>query len=173
MNVSEKTDQAAKSIEDLGYAVIKDVFSDNLTSKFLNKLEDIPKKRIGYGGVNICHTKFLHTSESFMNILSKDEIFMLSQRICGDRCRLDHAFYHDCKKNEGLKKGMDLELLKRLRDIVSIPIIFSGGVGQVEHIIDVVPNTDAVALASVLHYNEYSIKFLKDILYKKGINVRS
>ncbi|OUU62629.1 MAG: imidazole glycerol phosphate synthase subunit HisF [Alphaproteobacteria bacterium TMED62] len=75
--------------------------------------------------------------------------------------------------NEGLKKGMDLELLKRLRDIVSIPIIFSGGVGQVEHIIDVVPNTDAVALASVLHYNEYSIKFLKDILYKKGINVRS
>jgi len=108
VNAKQKTDQAAKSIEDLGYAVIKDVFSDNLTSEFLNKLEDIPKKRIGYGGVNICHTKFLHTSESFMNILSKDEIFMLSQRICGDRCRLDHAFYHDCKKNEGLKKGESL-----------------------------------------------------------------
>ena len=74
---------------------------------------------------------------------------------------------------EGLKLGMDLELLRKLREVVSIPIIFSGGVGKIEHIIDIAPYADGVALASVLHYNTYEIKFLKESLNEQGINVRN
>lgn len=63
--------------------------------------------------------------------------------------------------HEGLKKGMDINLIKELRKVVSIPIIFGGGVGKVQDINDVLPYSDGVAIASVLHYNNLSIRDIK------------
>ena len=62
---------------------------------------------------------------------------------------------------EGLKKGMDINLIKELRQVVNIPIIFGGGVGKVKDINDVLPYSDGVAIASVLHYNDLGIRDIK------------
>ncbi len=74
---------------------------------------------------------------------------------------------------EGLKLGMDLELLQQLRAKVAIPIIYSGGIGEPEHILDGIPFTDGVALASILHYKKYNINHIKNFLKTKDIIVRS
>ena len=73
---------------------------------------------------------------------------------------------------EGLRKGMDLGLLERLRKIISIPIIFSGGVGKKEHIIEASQYADGIALASILHYEKYQIDEIKQLLKKDKINIR-
>ncbi len=109
MNVSEKTDQAAKSIEEFGYAVIKNVFSEEEANCFLKEISQANKKsKINFKGITVSRSHFLHISEIFLNILSQDQIFSLCQRICGDRCRMDHAFYAHCKRNENIKKGESL-----------------------------------------------------------------
>jgi len=55
---------------------------------------------------------------------------------------------------EGTGKGFDVELVRKVTDVVSIPVIASGGAGKSEHVMDVLKNgkADAVALASILHY---------------------
>lgn len=57
--------------------------------------------------------------------------------------------------NEGTGKGYDLELTRRIAEVVSIPVIASGGAGKVEHIHTVITQgkADAVSMASILHYN--------------------
>jgi cyclase len=67
---------------------------------------------------------------------------------------------------EGTKRGFDIELYNAISEVVSIPTICCGGAGKKEHIADVISNkgVDAVALASVLHYNIESIKNLKEFL---------
>ena len=73
---------------------------------------------------------------------------------------------------EGLEKGMDIKLLKKIREIVNIPIIFFGGIGNIDHILQTNEHADGVALANVLHYEKFNIKSLKEELIKKDINVR-
>ena len=75
---------------------------------------------------------------------------------------------------DGTKNGFDLELLKKSTDILSIPIIASGGVGKLEHFEDGVLKGGASALlaASVFHFNEFSIKEVKEFLKQKNICVR-
>lgn len=76
---------------------------------------------------------------------------------------------------EGTKKGFDLELNKKVTDVISIPVISSGGAGKASDIIDLLEYTDidAVAIASILHYQLYDIDYLKKYLYKnKTTNVR-
>lgn len=63
---------------------------------------------------------------------------------------------------DGLKKGMDIELIKKIREIITIPIIFGGGVGTIEHIKEAVPYTDAVSLGSALHYNDIKLSDIKN-----------
>tara|TARA_Y100001935_G_C17300376_1_gene508841 strand:- start:1605 stop:2366 length:762 start_codon:yes stop_codon:yes gene_type:complete len=76
----------------------------------------------------------------------------------------------DC---EGTKNGVDKLLLQNLKELVSIPVIYSGGVGNIEHIIDASSKAEAVALASILHYNLYNVKDLKKALIEKGIFIRN
>ncbi len=75
---------------------------------------------------------------------------------------------------DGTKAGFDLDLLKKVSEFIKIPVIASGGVGKMEHFYDGVVKGKANALlaASVFHFNEFSIKEVKDYLLKKNIEVR-
>lgn len=76
---------------------------------------------------------------------------------------------------EGTKKGFDIDLNKKVAEVVSIPIISSGGAGEVKDVADVINNTDidAVAIASLFHYKTETVKSLKGFLDKGGkIKVR-
>lgn len=75
---------------------------------------------------------------------------------------------------DGVKNGFDIELLKEISDNVSIPLIASGGAGNMEHFKDVfaVKGVDAGLAASIFHYKEIGIKDLKEYLNRNNINVR-
>lgn len=75
---------------------------------------------------------------------------------------------------DGTKAGFDLAMLKTVNDLVHVPVIASGGCGNVEHIVDVFEKdcADAALAASIFHYGEYSVKDVKEYLKKKNIPVR-
>ena len=75
---------------------------------------------------------------------------------------------------DGVKNGFDIELLKEIADNVSIPLIASGGAGNIEHFKDVfqVKGVDAGLAASIFHFKEIDIKELKEYLQKNNIKVR-
>jgi imidazole glycerol-phosphate synthase subunit HisF len=76
----------------------------------------------------------------------------------------------DCTKN-----GYDNELNRMVTDMLSIPVIASGGVGNLQHLADgiTVGGADAVLAASIFHYKEYSISEAKEFLRSKGIPIRT
>jgi imidazole glycerol-phosphate synthase subunit HisF len=75
---------------------------------------------------------------------------------------------------DGTKNGYDLELTRAISESVSVPVIASGGVGNLDHLADgiVLGKADAVLAASIFHYREYSVKQAKEYLKQKGIPVR-
>ncbi|PHQ65210.1 MAG: imidazole glycerol phosphate synthase subunit HisF [Sulfurimonas sp.] len=75
---------------------------------------------------------------------------------------------------EGTKKGFDLELNNLVSQVVSIPIISSGGAGKDKDIVDLVnsSNIDAAAVASILHYELSTIESIKFSLGENGTKVR-
>lgn len=75
---------------------------------------------------------------------------------------------------DGTKEGYDLELTRRISEAVTIPVIASGGAGNLEHLYQALTlgKADAVLCASIFHYGEYSIREAKEYLRKKGISVR-
>ncbi|MGN0823498.1 MAG: imidazole glycerol phosphate synthase subunit HisF [Candidatus Coproplasma sp.] len=75
---------------------------------------------------------------------------------------------------DGVKKGFDINLLNAICANVNIPVIASGGAGSIQHFIDLfkTTNVDAGLGASVFHFNEFSIKTLKNKLKESGIEVR-
>ena len=75
---------------------------------------------------------------------------------------------------DGTKAGFDLELTRAVSDSVSIPVIASGGVGNLQHLVDgiVVGHADAVLAASIFHFGEYTIEEAKRYMQDRGIPVR-
>ena len=75
---------------------------------------------------------------------------------------------------DGTKLGYDLELTRTVANLVSIPLIASGGVGSLDHLYEGFNygNASAVLAASIFHYGEYTIGDTKKFLSKKGIPVR-
>ena len=75
---------------------------------------------------------------------------------------------------DGTKKGYDLDLTKKVCNSVNIPVIASGGVGNLEHLYQGIKigRESAVLAASIFHYCKYSIKQAKEYLDSKGIPVR-
>jgi|TARA_B100001741_G_scaffold238587_1_gene199581 cyclase len=75
---------------------------------------------------------------------------------------------------DGTKKGYDLDLTKKVSNIVNIPVIASGGVGKPEHLHEglKIGNASAVLAASIFHFGEFSIKEVKEYLKSKNISVR-
>ena len=75
---------------------------------------------------------------------------------------------------DGTQVGYDIELMSGISSTVNIPIIASGGVGKLNHLVDGIKlgNASAVLAASIFHYGKYSIKQAKEYLDSKGIPVR-
>jgi cyclase len=76
---------------------------------------------------------------------------------------------------DGVKRGFDIEMLKAVSEIVSIPVIASGGAGNTDDFVTLfktLPKVDAGLAASIFHFGEVRIDDLKEILYKNGIPVR-
>lgn len=75
---------------------------------------------------------------------------------------------------DGTKDGYDLELTAMISQEVGIPVIASGGAGNLEHLYEAVTigQADAVLCASIFHYREYTIKEAKEYLRDKGVSVR-
>lgn len=75
---------------------------------------------------------------------------------------------------DGTKIGFDLELTRAVSDAVNIPVIASGGVGNLEHLADgvTIGNADAVLAASIFHFGEYTIEEAKKSMAARGIEVR-
>ena len=72
------------------------------------------------------------------------------------------------------QKGYDIDLLKEITKNLNIPVIASGGVGNIQHINDGIKlgGASAVLAASIFHFGEITIKEVKDELAKNGIDVR-
>lgn len=75
---------------------------------------------------------------------------------------------------DGTKSGFDLELTRRISEAVSVPVIASGGVGNLQHLADGITrgHADAVLAASIFHYGEYTIAECKHFMQDQGIEVR-
>ncbi|PJZ53382.1 imidazole glycerol phosphate synthase subunit HisF [Leptospira adleri] len=75
---------------------------------------------------------------------------------------------------EGTRKGFDCDLVKAVSESVSVPVIASGGMGNPDHLVEVVKkgHADAVAIADVLHYDRFSLSELRKAAMESGIEVR-
>ena len=75
---------------------------------------------------------------------------------------------------DGTREGFDLELTRAMSDAVGIPVIASGGVGSLQHLVDGVTEggADAVLAASIFHFQEYTIGEAKQYLNQNGVEVR-
>ncbi len=75
---------------------------------------------------------------------------------------------------DGTKIGYDIELTRTISEATTIPLIASGGVGNLQHLYEGIVDgkADAVLAASIFHYREYSIKEAKEYLKERGVPVR-
>jgi imidazole glycerol-phosphate synthase subunit HisF len=75
---------------------------------------------------------------------------------------------------DGTKDGYELDLTRAVVEAVNLPVIASGGAGNLEHLAEVIIScgADAVLAASIFHYGEYSIREAKEFLAARGIAVR-
>jgi cyclase len=75
---------------------------------------------------------------------------------------------------DGQKTGFDLALTRAVTDALEIPVIASGGVGNLQHLVDGVKKggADAVLAASIFHFGEYTVQQAKQFMAGQGIEVR-
>jgi cyclase len=75
---------------------------------------------------------------------------------------------------DGTRDGFDLVLTRAISDAVSVPVIASGGVGTLDHLVEgiIEGKADAVLAASIFHFGEYSIGEAKQHMADRGIEVR-
>ncbi len=75
---------------------------------------------------------------------------------------------------DGTRQGFDLALTRAVSDAVGIPVIASGGVGNLDHLADgvTIGGADAVLAASIFHFGEYTVEQAKQVMAARGIPVR-
>ncbi len=75
---------------------------------------------------------------------------------------------------DGTREGFDLDLTRAVSEAVSVPVIASGGVGNLQHLVDGVTlgKADAVLAASIFHYREFTIRQAKEFMRAQGVPVR-
>jgi cyclase len=75
---------------------------------------------------------------------------------------------------DGTKSGFDIELTRAISDVVAVPVIASGGVGELEHLYQGLAegHADAVLAASIFHFAQNTVQEAKQYLAERGVNVR-
>lgn len=75
---------------------------------------------------------------------------------------------------DGTRNGFDIALTRAVSDAISIPVIASGGVGNLDHLVDGIlqGHADAVLAASIFHYGEFTVQQAKQYMQQHGIEVR-
>ena len=75
---------------------------------------------------------------------------------------------------DGTKAGYDIPLTRAVSEAVPVPVIASGGAGELAHFYEVLTEgrADAVLAASVFHYGQFTIKQVKEYLRSRGVEVR-
>jgi cyclase len=75
---------------------------------------------------------------------------------------------------DGTRNGFDLRLTRAVCDAVEIPVIASGGVGELQHLVDGIRegHADAVLAASIFHFGEYTVNEAKQFLARHGVEIR-
>jgi cyclase len=75
---------------------------------------------------------------------------------------------------DGTKIGFDLDVTRAISDAVAVPVIASGGVGNLDHLVDGVlkGGADAVLAASIFHFRQFTIPEAKRYMAERGIEVR-
>ncbi len=75
---------------------------------------------------------------------------------------------------DGTKRGYDIDSIRLIAEATGLPVIASGGAGNLEHLYQALTEgkADAVLAASIFHFREYTIREAKEYLKKKGVNVR-
>jgi cyclase len=75
---------------------------------------------------------------------------------------------------DGTRDGYDLDLTRAVVDAVGVPVIASGGVGTLEHLVEgaVVAGADAVLAASIFHFAEHTVREAQECLAAAGVTVR-
>lgn len=78
------------------------------------------------------------------------------------------------KDRDGTKEGYDLEITRKIKEAANVPVIASGGVGSLKHILDGLTKgkADAALAASIFHFKKYTVKDIKDYLKKNGVHVK-
>ena len=118
--------------------------------------------------------------------VQNSEVIVESSRKFGSQCivvAIDAKKMEDCGAGEllvtsmdrdGTQIGYDIELMSNISSKINIPIIASGGVGNLDHLVDGIKigNASAVLAASIFHYGTYSLMQAKEYLDLKGIPVR-
>ncbi len=75
---------------------------------------------------------------------------------------------------DGTKNGFDLDLTSRISDAVNVPVIASGGVGNLQHLVEgiIEGKADAVLAASIFHFGEHTVPEAKQYMAERGVAVR-
>jgi cyclase len=75
---------------------------------------------------------------------------------------------------EGTRKGFDVDLIRQVSDAVAVPVIASGGMGNLDHFVQAATNgrADAVSMAHVLHYQTLTIPEIRSRALSEGLGVR-
>jgi cyclase len=75
---------------------------------------------------------------------------------------------------DGTKAGFDLELTRAIADAVTVPVIASGGVGNLDHLVEGIRDGHATAVlaASIFHFGEFTIRQAKDHMVSRGLPMR-
>ncbi len=75
---------------------------------------------------------------------------------------------------DGTREGFDLEMTRAVADAVNVPIVASGGVGSLDHLVDgvVEGGADAVLAASIFHFGEHTVAEAKALMLERGVTVR-
>ena len=90
-------------------------------------------------------------------------------RVVGCRRASGHV-----KDRDGTRAGYDIALTRTIADAVPVPVIASGGVGTLEHLVEGIRDGHATAVlaASIFHFGEYSVREAKDYMAKAGLPMR-
>ena len=160
-----------RSLEDIKMALYSGADKVLINTAIVKNISFLKEAKQNFGASNIVVSIEAKKSDNSWEVYTNSgrdktniDVFDWIQKVqdigCGEivLTSIDH---------DGTRQGLDLNLIKKIKNIkVDVPLIFSGGVGKIEHIKelkDIFPD-EALAIASALHYNNLNISQVKKIL---------